>query len=303
MGGSFSSAPTRMAAPSRSYSGGYSRGYSGGYRSGLTVSPTIVTPYYSPFFMPRPMFYGGPGVITYSRGPSFFDLLFFGGIAFAIANTFRNAAATESSGFWTDEATSTLGSGTSVAKISVALEVPNRDSSQSILSVLDRLAATARTDSRVGIQNLTSQVALELLRRKSSIVSASTSYKHFGDRTKAQRDFNGVAVKERSKFEHETVSRFGGVDYSEPSTAGSSGSADKATLAVVTLVLAIDGDSTKIPKVSSIRDVEDALSAIASGAKVDDCLQSAEILWTPQDRFETLSLRDVAADYPELRTV
>jgi uncharacterized membrane protein len=159
----------------------------------------------------------------------------------------------------------------------------------------------------VGIQNLTSQVALELLRRRSSIVSANSNYKNFGDRNKAGREFESRAVQERAKFEQETVSKYGGVDYSAnpqgDSGSRNSGVSGKATMAVVTLVLAIDGDSTKVPRINSISDVEDALRRIASDAKVDDCLQSAEILWTPEDRSETLSLRDVVADYPELRSV
>jgi uncharacterized membrane protein len=109
-------------------------------------------------------------------------------------------------------------------------------------------------------------------------------------------------VKERSKFENENTSRYGGVDYGSKSesSAGANGS---ATMVVVTLVLAIDGDSTKLPRINSLSDVEDALRRIASDSKVDDCLQGAEILWTPEDRSESLSLRDVVADYPDLRAV
>jgi len=47
-------------------------------------------------------------------------------------------------------------------------------------------------------------VSLELLRRKDSIVAASSSYKNVGDPIKAQREFNNLSVKERSKFEKET---------------------------------------------------------------------------------------------------
>jgi uncharacterized membrane protein len=239
-------------------------------------------------------------------------LLFIGGIGFVILNAIRSASQgidVSSDSFsssiaesWSG-APSALGSGTAVAQISVALEVPNRDDRNSILSVLERLAQTSRTDSRVGIQNLTSQVALELLRRKSSIVSASTRYKHFRSREQAQRDFNSLSIKERGKFEQETVSKYGGVDYSSRVSGSSSAASDKATVAVVTIMLAIDGDSTKLPSVNSLQDVEEALRKIASDAKVDDCLQSAEILWTPEDRSETLTLREVVADYPELRAV
>ena len=149
---------------------------------------------------------------------------------------------------------------------------------------------------------MTSQVALELLRRRSSITSAASSYNHFRDETKAGREFQSRSVKERSKFEREVVSKYGGVDYSAKGGSKASTGA-KATMAVVTIILSIAGDSTKIPKINSISDVEEALRKMASDAKVDDCLQSAEILWTPEDRSETLSFGDVVADYPELRSI
>mmetsp|Transcript_16925 Transcript_16925/g.40997 ORF Transcript_16925/g.40997 Transcript_16925/m.40997 type:complete len:470 (+) Transcript_16925:2094-3503(+) len=319
MGGSFQSSPRQSMsrpAPSRSSygGGGYSRGYS-------SRSTTIITPGgygygygYSPFMSPfspfTPRIYGSPGVISYSRGPSFFDLLLVGGFMFAVAQPFINSlkeSSSTSGGLdWGSNGSmsSALGPGTSVCQVSVALEVPNRDDPNSILSALDRLAQTARTDSRVGLQNLSSQVALELLRRRSSIVSANSSYKHFNDRSKALRDFQSRSVKERSKFETETVSQFGGVNYgigSNDKVSGSNGG--KATMAVVTLLLAIDGDSTKGPKINSVEDLEKTLRKISADAKVDDCLQSAEILWTPTERWESLSPRDVVADYPELRSI
>jgi uncharacterized membrane protein len=324
MGGSFSAPRQTMSrlAPMRS-SSSYNRGYSsGGYmsRPGVTIAPGMgyvgqqyASPFYSPFAGPR--FYGGAGVMAVSRGPSFFDLLFFGGCLFAVSQAFsqNNNSATESwtsssssvdglGGWGSSAAQSALGPGTSVVQLSVALDVPDRDDTNSILGALDRLSRTARTDSRVGIQNLSSQVALEILRKRSSIVSASTSTKHFSNREKALREFNNRSIQERSKFETETVSKYGGVDYASPVSIPSK-NGGKATMAVITLVLAIDGDSTKLNKINSMSDVEQALQKIASDSKVGDCLQSAEILWTPEDRTETISVRDVVADYPELRSI
>jgi len=319
MGGSFSAPRQSISRPApSSYSRGYSRGYSSGYmsRPSVTVSPGIgfgYSPFMSPFspftpFSPfAPRVYGGPGVISVSRGPSFFDLLFITGFFFAASQIFLGSgkALSRSSDTldWSSSVSSALGPGTSVAQLSVALEVPDRDSPNSILGVLNRLAQTAKTDTRVGVQNLSSQVALELLRRRSSIVSANSSFKHFNERNKALRDFQSRSVKERSKFENENTSKYGGVDYGFSQGANPNVASGKATMAVVTLVLAIDGDSTKLPKINSLGDVEEALRRIASDSKVDDCLQGAEILWTPEDREESLSLRDVVADYPELRSV
>jgi len=315
MGGSFSSGRSSYSRPmpSRGYGSGYSSGFRSGYysRPSVTVAPIVPSPFVSPFynpFMPRPFFFGGPGAVVYGRGPSIFDLLFIGGIGLFIMSAIRTASAGNSlmdvSSDWGETVTSPLGTGTSVAQITVALEVPNRDAPSSVLNVLDRIAQTAKTDSRVGIQNLTSQVALELLRRKDSIVSASTRYKHFNDRNKADRDFNSLSIKERGKFEQENVSRYGGVDYGSGSSRGNGLSSDsKATIAVVTIMVNIDGDSTKLPKIGSVRDVEEALRKIASDARVSDCLQGAEILWTPEDRSETLTLREVVSDYPDLMSV
>jgi uncharacterized membrane protein len=213
MGGSFSSSSSSISRPGPSRSS-YSRGYSQGYssRPSVTIAPRIVNPgygygygygnpFYSPFAAPR---YYGPGVLAGSsqgvwlgQGLGFVFAGFLLGIPQLLLS---RDSATE----WTEESSSfsstssALGPGTSVVELSVALDVPDRDDPTSILGALDRLSQTARTDSRVGIQNLSSQVALELLRRRSSIVSASTSTQHFGSRSKALREFENRSIRERS---------------------------------------------------------------------------------------------------------
>jgi len=263
------------------------------------------SPFYSPFSTP---YYGGPGVVAVNRGPSFFSLIFFAGFALFVASALSNIGSSATDSFSAVGSNqSVLGPGVSTCEISVALEVPNRDSPNSILSALNRLSNTARTDSRVGLQNLTSQVAIELLRRKASIVAASTNASHYRDENKAIREFNNISIRERGKFQRETISKFGGVDYSDGGRyQPESSKYDKATVAVVTIVLLIDGDSTSKAlsrKVNSIRDVEDALSRIASDSKADNCLRGAEILWTPEERDDTLTMRDVFADYSSLRSI
>ena len=89
------------------------------------------------------------------------------------------------------------------------------------------------------------------------------------------------------------------MDYGNKSPHRSSTSGE-ATVAVVTIILSIEGDKTKLPTIKSSRDVENALSMIAADSKVENCLLSAEILWTPEDSSETLTKRDVIAEYPSL---
>jgi len=319
-GGSFgggNSSSRSYGAPSRS-SGGYSRGYSQGSSSGYYSRPNLIlspriggSPFYSPYARPS-------GVVAVNSNP--FGRIFFIAGFFLFASFVSNIGSNVNDSFsstigsnirrfradWLPAA-GVLGSGVSVAEISVALEVPDRDSPNSILSALDRLSSTARTDSRVGIQNLTSQVAIELLRRKVSIVAASTHASHYRDENKAQREYNNISIQQRGKFQRETLSKYEGVDYSDARIESTQSEYNpKATVAVVTIVLMIDGDNTNkqlSSTVNSIRDVEDALSCIAADAKADNCLRGAEILWTPEERDETLTMRDVLADYSSLRSI
>lgn len=327
----------------------------GNLRSASCCDTNVFFARHSPFYSPFSWGYSRPGVIV-STGPSFGGIFFFAG--FFLLAALALSSMTDNIGGAVGNLGSALGPGVSVAEISVALEVPDRDRGDAIMNVLERLANTARTDSRVGLQNLTSQgkllltlersdvrleisvlslllliVALELLRRKQSIAAASTKARHFRDESKAQREFNDWSIKERGKFQRETgkikfifhcrhfstsvgsrlfhnvcysiVSKYGGVDYSMKRTSGTL-SPYKATVAVVTIVLQIDGDSTSkqlSSNVNSIGDVEEALRTIAADSRVDDCLRGVEILWTPEERDETLTMRDVLADYSELRSI
>ncbi len=313
MGGSFggssrssgSSSSRSYSSPSRSYSRGFNQGYSSGYysRPSVVVAPPVIGSYGYGYG------YRSPGVVV-TRGPSIVDVIIFGVFAAAIFSTFT--AGPNNLFDSSDSTTSALGPGVTVAQISVALNVPNRNDRLSILSFLDRLSATASTDSRVGVSNLVSQVAIELLRQKRSIFAANTEYKHFKDADGAQRYFSTKAVQERSKFERENTNKYGGVDYSGNSGRGgdnellssdSEGFSPQATSAVVTIVISIDGDSTKLQQINNIGNLEEALTRIATDVKVDNCLRSAEVLWTPDDNRDFLSERDVIVDYPKLRSV
>lgn len=99
---------------------------------------------------------------------------------------------------------SPLGPGVSVVSVTAALNVPNRDSPSSILSRLSRIAAGSTTDIRSGVQKLISETALELLRQERSIVSVGSYYKHFKRIGDAERDFNTLSTRGRSKFDEET---------------------------------------------------------------------------------------------------
>ena len=77
----------------------------------------------------------------------------------------------------------------------------------------------------------------------------------------------------------------------------------QSTMAVVTLGICIEGNSlsTSIPKqIRNRKDLQSALNQIAADVQTEDCLLSAEILWTPEEDNDFLSERDLYADYPSL---
>ena len=153
-GGRSSYSRSYSSPPRSSYNRGFSQGYSSGYysRPSITVAPSIGRPwgYYSPSY------YSPGGVAVVRRGPSVGDI-----IGFAILAAFvYNIVTTPGNNLTDDETMSTtspLGRGVSVAQISVALNVPKKDSESSVLTYLSRLSRTAKTDSRVGVSNLVSQ--------------------------------------------------------------------------------------------------------------------------------------------------
>jgi uncharacterized membrane protein len=104
------------------------------------------------------------------------------------------------------------------------------------------------------------------------------------------------------------VNKYGNEDRSEPRKPTLSRSITdshvsdgaKATKAIVILHLSIEGDSTRLPAISSRTDVILALQKIAADAVEEDCLLSAEVLWAPEEDLDALSEEDLYADYPDL---
>jgi len=93
--------------------------------------------------------------------------------------------------------------GTTVGSLTVALDV-RRDKPDNILDRFSRLANRADTDSQRGLQELLSNVALELLRNEKSITSARAQSKNYASRSQAEREFQLLSVQGRSKVDRLT---------------------------------------------------------------------------------------------------
>ena len=204
---------------------------------------------------------------------------------------------------------SALGPGISVASLTVSLDVPDRDDPNSILNRIGDTVKRAKTGTRKGVQSLIADVALEVLRQEASIKSACSTYTHSTGESEAERTYHRLSTVERSKFERESVHKFGDdkqqgleiINVEDITTKDTNEEhMSRATSAVLTILLQIEGDQTKLPSISSRMDLKNALLRIAADAQVEDCLISAEVLWTPERRGDTMTQQEIASLYPDL---
>jgi len=200
-----------------------------------------------------------------------------------------------------DRAVSPLGPGATFTSVTVSIDVPDRDDPNCILQRLRRVAERTDTSTRKNVQNLVSEVSLELLRQGNSIVSAATKAKHYPKVAQAEREFQRQSINDRSKYDRETVTKFGSVDRSVSRTIPiDTASVPKTTSSIVTINVAIEGDSTQLPSIGSRQDLFTALERLASDVQLEDCLLSAEILWAPEERDDYLSRDKIYEMHPNL---
>ena len=184
-----------------------------------------------------------------------------------------------------------LGKGITVGKVQVALMCPNRGP-DSIFSLLED-HATNTGDQPQELARMANDVCLDLMRKSDDWVAACSTSKWFkaDDAGKAESYYNDMANTEAAKFEKEYVPN----DDAENNGL--------STVVVVSLILEIQGDSTKFEGAGySIAGTKEVLASIASDCLVDDgyCVNAVEVFWTPGEPKEVLTRSDMILDFPEL---
>lgn len=199
-GGSFGSSRPPPVMRSMPRSSGPVRSY---YRS----SPRIIIhrgPHMHIHSGARTLTAGDAAVATYAapvRRIRMSDVVFVAGVTSLVAMNVMDKLDKGGGGNGFESA---LGPGISVVSLTAAINVPDRDSPDSVLNRISRLALSANTSSRKGVQDLISETALELLRQKDSIVSVDSQYSHFRRPVEAEREYNVLSIGGRSKFDEET---------------------------------------------------------------------------------------------------
>mmetsp|Transcript_12773 Transcript_12773/g.22267 ORF Transcript_12773/g.22267 Transcript_12773/m.22267 type:complete len:520 (-) Transcript_12773:282-1841(-) len=206
---------------------------------------------------------------------------------------------------------SPLGPGVSVMSLTVCLNVPDRSDPDSILHRLHHIAQTSNTGTREGVQELLAETALELARQEKSIISVESQYERMKSAVQAQRRYLRISVQQRSKFYRENLSNYGGRQQQSTRTATDSdsdsdlsSSSSPPTVALVSIHLSIEGNSLRrFDKIKTRKTLKEALAQISSDAQVDDCLLAAEVIWSPEDPTEQMTMEDIYADFPTLVTL
>jgi uncharacterized membrane protein len=200
---------------------------------------------------------------------------------------------------------SPLGLGFSVLSLTACLNVLDRNDPSSILQRLSHLAQSSDTSNRKGLQDLMAESALEIARQEKFVVSVETHYEHMRTSTQAERQYNRLSERQRSKFERESLSNYGGKQSRmKPSLNSVEFDQPSATVAIVIVHLAIQGNSLRqFDDIKSRKDLKEALSRIYSDVQVEDCLIAAEVIWSPEDPSEQITMQEIYSDFPTLNTL
>jgi len=239
--------------------------------------------------------YGGFGISPLSFIPINLNVLVLGGIAYGLYTVIKNRAGGSDFSESADE--SSLGSGSTVCKIQIALDSNWNDGN--IMQTLANIAEqNGQMSSRNDISRLLADASLALLRRQNDWNAAAFEGEKFNmfNNKETEAFYQRMVVKERSKFEVETTPE-----------ATMKGTVRRdivvPTQAVVSIVVAMRGSSnaySKSPR--SLSEIRNCLQNLAVDAATDDGenVMAVEVMWTPSEPGVVITDNDLIEDYPEL---
>ncbi|KAK9919602.1 hypothetical protein M0R45_028188 [Rubus argutus] len=145
---------------------------------------------------------------------------------------------------------------------------------------LDRIAETANTSTSEGLSYVLIEATVALLRHPVIYwISSYSSVTPNHNMEDAEKCFNKISIEERAKFDEETL-----VNVNNRRRKTSTGKKD-------------DGKH-KLPTINSSADLKEALENL--GSIPSNNILAAEVLWTPQQENDTLSVEELIEDYPLL---
>lgn len=172
-------------------------------------------------------------------------------------------------------------------------------SGRGIQKRLEEFAATGDTSSESGLADLLHQTALEIMREKDSVRYGLVESGGPFSLTNGEAKLTGAATAERSRYQIERVrSNDGQIRRSNAEAAVGS---EALEYLVVTILLATRLPIDGLNKADDRQALERALSTL--GGVPANSLLGLEIIWTPADPEDSLTVTDLMTTYPELRSL
>ncbi|BBN03963.1 hypothetical protein MPTK1_3g00940 [Marchantia polymorpha subsp. ruderalis] len=184
-------------------------------------------------------------------------------------------------------------------KVSVLkLQVGLLGIARNLQSDLERIADRADTSTTRGLHYVLTETVLALLRQPDMCILGTSSADVKRSVESGERRFNQLSLEERGKFDEETLVNVDGNRKKDIERGRNDGFGNEYI--VVTVLVAAEGEY-KLPAIYSNSDMREALKTL--GSIPADRLQGVEILWTPQDKNDTLTERDLLRNYPLLKSL
>jgi uncharacterized membrane protein len=163
---------------------------------------------------------------------------------------------------------------------------------------LEEFAGTGDTSSESGLAELLRQTALELMREKDSIRYSQIDASGPFSLTNGEAKLTGAATAERSRFQVERVR--GTEGQMRRSEAAPSVGKEALEYLVVTVLVATRA-ALGIGKGDDRQAVDQALAEL--GAVAASNLLGLEVIWTPADPEDSMTVTDLLTTYPDMRSL
>ncbi len=254
----------------RSYEGNY-RFNAGSYRGGIGF----------PFILP---FFG--------FGGGFLGLLLLLTITGAIGNLIRkgitNSSQSPSLSIQKNSQTATL------SQMQLGLLASGKDVQESI----KKLAETADTTSKEGLQKVLQESTIVLLRNQDLWVYANTESGSVPLNI-LENTFNRISISERSKLKQELISNFSGNLEQFQSSPKSELSLNPINEFIVVSILIASQNNLNLKELISIKELEENVKILGSTTASE--LIALEIIWQPEGNKEILSQEELLISYPNMK--
>ncbi|KAK8480104.1 hypothetical protein V6N11_060976 [Hibiscus sabdariffa] len=182
----------------------------------------------------------------------------------------------------------------SVLQVQVGLSAKAR----SVQKELNEIASTTDTSTAKGWNFILQETISSLLHHPHCYLHGYSSVTHHWSIGGTEQQFQRLSKEERLKFDVETLVNVNNIKIQR--VVASNGDNTNKDRIVVTVLVAAQGVH-KLPAINTTDNVKEALQSLAdiSSSKI----KGVEVLWSPQDENDSLSVEELLESYPQLKRI